>query len=267
MRWPIFLPILLLCLSAIPRIAVGAQVTQVLADQVFILVAQEKENELQLDDRVCFFRDGTRVGCGLVVAATPKGAKVKITEQLKSVKTGDTVQKAGIEEGQTVSGSTPSTSTEHVSSDPPSKANILIGIKQSLTTANSFFNAQIATNPYVAFGIQANLLKIALEGTNKVQAIGGNLNIDFYSRGNFEGLWLDFGIGFDTLNAASTGIGGTSYAPMVMGQFGWRAKWALGLNIGIAACVQYYFKPFGISSDFDFQAIQPMLSADIGVKF
>lgn len=239
--------------------AFAGHVTQTLADN-YVLILQEKEAEFAVEEKVCFVRDGQRIGCGIVTAATTKGAKAKVTEMSRPVKKEDSV----VKESEAPAAAAPLTP---VAANTEATTNAILGIKQNLSTANAFVQFQFATNQHVAFGLRANLLNIGMAGTNRVIAMGGDLSVEYYSRGGFEGLWMELGTGFDILPTASTGIGGTTYAPVVIGQFGWRAKWALGLNIGVALSAHYYLKPYGIAAEFDFNPIQPMLSADIGFKF
>ncbi len=238
----------------------NSTVIQVLADQVFALVSQEKPGDWNLDDRICITREKEKVACGIVVQTAPKAAKVKLNFQYKTVKIGDA---AVSDDSDRAPASVDSTST--LSVDPGSRLNVLFGIKQNLSAAIPFVHVQIISNNHLSLGVQIDKFSVKIPDTvNTVTTMGATFNANVYGSGPFTGFWFQGGTGFHILSTASTGLAQTSYAPTFVGLLGWRNKWALGLNIGIGLGVQYFLLPAGIAAEFTFSALQPLLSVDIG---
>jgi hypothetical protein len=245
------------------HLARASEVSQVLADQVFIIMTMEKTGEWNTDDRVCIYRDKERMACGLIVQTTPKAAKVKIMEQFKTVKTGDTI--AADTRDRNPSSIDGATSSLSVTPERVYKYDLLVGVKQNLSSAIPFVHLQIYSNPHLALGIQVDRVAIRMpDSTNIVSAVGAFFAANYYGDGAFRGFWFQGGTGFHVLPAASTGLSTSSYAPSFVGLIGWRNKWALGMNVGIGLGVQYFLAPQGITADFLFNPLQPLLSIDIG---
>lgn len=247
---------------AAPAAPTNSTVLQVLADQVFVLASMEKAGDWNLDDHVCVAREKEKIACGIIVQTTAKAAKVKLNFQMKIVKVGDTVV---VDENDRSPTSIDSTSTASVDPSGGIRYNILMGVKQNLVAAIPFVHIQIISNNHLSLGVQVDRVAIKIPNTtNVVSALGASFNANVYGDGPFRGFWFQAGTGFHVLPTTSTGIATTSYAPSFVGVLGWRNKWALGLNIGIGLGVQYFLLPAGITTDFTFNPIQPILSMDIG---
>lgn len=251
----------LLCVT-VQAAPANSTVLQVLADQVFVLASMEKAGDWNMDDHVCVTREKEKIACGIVVQTTPRAAKVKLNVQSKVVKVGDSVV---AEDNDRTPSSIDSTSSISVDPSGGPKYNILLGVKQNLNAAIPFVHIQIISNNHISLGVQIDKVAIKIPDTlNTVSAIGASFNANVYGEGPFKGFWFQGGTGFHILPSTSTGIATTSYAPSFVGLLGWRNKWALGLNIGIGLGVQYFLLPAGITTEFTFSALQPILSMDIG---
>lgn len=253
---------LFLAAASQPGLAASSNSTviQVLADQVFALVSQEKLGDWNLDDKVCITREKQRVACGIVVQTAPKAAKVKLNFQYKTVKVGDFAE---VDEGERSPASVDGSSS--VSAGAAERLNFLIGVKQNLVAAIPFVHIQVLSNNHITLGVQIDKFSVKIpDTTNTVTSMGATFNANVYGTGPYTGFWFQGGTGFHILPTTSTGLGQTSYAPTFVGLVGWRNSWALGLNIGIGLGLQYFLLPAGITAEFTFNAFQPILSIDIG---
>ena len=262
------LTLLALLVGSAALVAAGptnSTVIQVLADQVFALASMEKAGDWNPDDHVCIHREKEKVACGIIVQATAKAAKVKLNFQYKTVKVGDTVT-ADDSGDRSPSNVDPSAMTTTGTADGPyPRFNILVGVKQNLSTQIPFVHIQQISNNHLSLGIQADLASMRVGATTTVvQAMGATFNANYYSESPYKGFWFQAGTGFAIMAPSSTGLTQTAYAPTLVGLVGWRNKWALGLNIGISMGIQYYLLPAGMTADFEVSALQPVLSVDIG---
>lgn len=241
----------------------NSTVIQVLADQVFALASMEKAGDWNPDDRVCIHREKEKVACGIIVQATAKAAKVKVNFQYKTIKIGDAVV---TDEDRAPSSLDPAVATSAVTVEGPSpRFNVLMGVKQNMTTTIPFVHIQQVSNNHLSLGIQVDKATMKVgETTNVVNALGATFNANYYGESPYKGFWFQGGTGFAILGPESTGLSQTAYAPTLVGLLGWRNKWALGMNIGIGMGVQYYLLPAGMTSDFTVSPLQAVVSFDIG---
>jgi hypothetical protein len=240
----------------------GAEVIRVGRDQQSIAVTHSGNRQWKTDDRVCIYHGATRVVCGTILKTTPKGAIAKLETPSPDVLAGDEARFGGNRRPTALL-----TTHETGSEARVFRANISGGLSFSYNFFFPMLDAQFALGPSFAIGVMPLYFR-ASTADSQLGAFGGFVSLNYYGAEYFRGLWGMMGAGaffFNVDNGFDPPQSATSPAFILTG--GWRGYWDLGLNIGVAAGIQYVNKPTFTNVDIKSAGIQPLLIVDVGFNF
>lgn len=243
-------------------LAAGARadevVTQVLSNQVLLGVSQKTET-WNLETAACVYRDKEKIACGIIVQKAGKGVVLRVLDQTKVARLGDNVRSEGFRRGPaSISG------LEDTASLKTAKRIIVGGAHVGLKATLYNVHFQGLISDHVSLGLQPGLFTFNDTGV-RVTSFGAVFSAHYYSKGPFEGLWLQGASGFYAFRAESGDVLETSYSPAIIATVGWRGMWELGMTIGLGLGAQYIANPQRSSVTIPFSAIQPVFAMDIGL--
>ncbi len=245
------------------QLATAAEVIAVSSGKKNVAVSHESLGKWAADDRACIVQNETDVVCGTITKTTAKGAIVKLDTFFEGLSIGDKVRKSG--SSRRLAAETVETfNTQFNARDFDLTAGLGVGL--------SFFypmlHFQVGLGKHFALGVEPFLYK-ASGGTTSISAVGAMLTANYYGAPYFRGLWICLGAGINSLSVEDPTFFISEKASTTTGVFtvGYRARWAKGLNAGIAGGVQYLSNPSFTTIALTSVGIQPLLSLDFGLNF
>jgi hypothetical protein len=236
-----------------------------------IAISQETWRQWKVDDRVCVWKKNEALGCGKVIKSSQKGAVVKLERDLPQMVEGDEVRMVGAERQTNAVPYRLLDSTEgnpeileSTSSVPEN--DLTAGISVGLSFFFPVLHYQRALSPNFAIGIMPVYFHTS-SGDSSVGALGIQLTANYYGNDFFRGLWVQFGTGIYSFSATVSNGDENGRSIAFLGTVGWRSSWALGLNVGVAAGLQYLSDPHLPSVDVRAASVQPVVILDVGVGF
>lgn len=251
-----------ICLGALRAQNPASVVTQVLESQLLFLVSQDRSKPWRVDDQVCVMRESEPIGCGIVVLANTTFARVKLTEQKRVVRLADQVVSFDMDRHL----ASLAALEERNNSVAPYKFNMTGGLTSNFGSFIYFVHFQGFITPYIALGFQPSMLRTAND-VQTMSTLGGLFTFNYYGSGHYRGLWIHGASGLFALPTTSGSFSETIYSPALVGTVGWRATWALGFNIGLAAGFHYIPQSRDVRVQVPFSSFAPIFTADIGFNF
>jgi hypothetical protein len=243
----------------------GAQVLAVGKNKRSVAVDHDPGHQWVAGDRVCVVQAKVSVVCGNVRKTTAKGAIVALDTTYENISVGDTVAYApGFRK--------PAAELLDSAEKIAPRERKIFSATAGMNVGPSFFfplvHLQISPVRNFSIGFQPLYFRgSSVDGS--VSAFGGYGTLNYYFRSDYSGLWLQGGAGAFSMNAQSTLFGDQSKT-VLAGIFtlGYRGGWERsGLNLGIAAGIQYLQDPNFNSIIIRAQGVNPVLMVDVGFVF
>ena len=259
-------------------------VVKVSRSQQYLVISRAPSFPWRKGARLCVFNQERALGCGAILKLSKKAAVLKLDKASPFVAKGDKV----------VVGEQPTpkvarlsrrkkNSPPPLSREPRQPATLLTdsyaepkapidgwnlsgGISAGFTFFFPMLHLQRRLGSYYAIGIQPSYFRSSAEGAS-VGAIGGLLTLNYYGNEYFRGMWLQLGAGLQRFDVENFGANETGTSPTVIGTFGWRGYWDLGLNVGVALGAQYVVDPEFATTEIQATGIQPVFVLDVGFNF
>lgn len=226
-------------------------------------LSQDKERTWKEEDRACLFRNEKPVTCGTVTKATPQFAKIRLPSSKVEIRAGDQAYLAlAMRE---------LSNYPLVVEDKKKKEatyNTVVGLNLALDRIFPKVELQGMLTPNTAVGIQPGYTQsITYDRAYKLTAYGVMFTFNYYGTEPYRGFWLQAGSGLYFISENTSGAMVHRDAPILAGSIGWREKWALGMNIGIAIGARYLTFPEVAVGDLQFKKFQATVMADIGIAY
>lgn len=245
------------------QFATAAEVIAVSSGKKNVAISHENIGKWAVEDRACIVQNETDVVCGTVAKTTAKGAIVKLDTVFEGLSIGDKVRKSG--SGRRLAAETVETFNTQYN---PRDFDLTAGLGVGLSFFYPLIHFQVGLGKHFALGIQPFLYK-ASGGTTSISAIGGMITANYYAQPYFRGFWISAGAGINSLSVEDPAFFISEKATSTVGMFtlGYRARWAKGLNAGIAGGVQYLSDPNFTTIALKSTGIQPLFTLDFGINF
>jgi hypothetical protein len=242
----------------------GAEVLQVGSTQRVIAISHETFRKWTIGDNVCVIQVAKEVACGVVIRVSTKGAVLKLDNRNTDIVRGDMVRLV-----PPTTRKPAAVLLNSVEKDDNARAygfNVSAGISAGLNFFFPLIQLQRSIGPYFAIGLMPTYFKAA-GADSSVSAFGGLLTANYYNHEYFRGLWAQLGGGILSLTVDNQGVTQKASTPIFLSTVGWRGYWDLGLNVGIAAGLQYIQNPNFASVEIHSFGVQPLVLLDIGFNF
>ena len=245
--------------------ALAAQVLAIGKNKKSVAVDHDPGHQWVSGDRVCVVQVKVSVVCGKVKKTTTKGAIVALDTTYENISVGDTVSYAP---GYRKPAAELLESTKAFSASDRKVFSITVGLDVGPSFFFPLVHIQVSPIRQFSIGFQPLYFKgSSVDGS--VSALGGYGTLNYYLRSDFRGLWFQGGAGAFMMDAKSTLFGDQSKT-VLAGIFtvGYRGGWERsGLNVGIAAGVQYLQDPGFDSIIIKASGVNPLLMVDAGFIF
>ena len=272
--------VLLAILFTVPTI--GAEVYQVGTSGTMISITHEVGKKWKENDGVCVIQGWREIVCGVVIKVTDKLAIVKLKNQNNEISRGDKVRFEPTAAVNTravapVAAATPAQPDrkpaakllQSVTKDDVLKQETYC-LSGGFSVGNGFYFPLIhferMVAPKISVGVMPVYFNVSGEG-GSLSSFGGLLTGNYYSLDSFHGLWVSAGGGVHFLSSTVGAIEQQSTSPVFIGTVGWRGSWDLGLNVGVAAGLQYLKDPGFTNMKLSGAGIQPLVLLDLGFAF
>lgn len=223
-------------------------------------------------DGVCLYQDYMLNGCGAITEVRAGSLGIVLTEQSKPILPGKSIR--------IVKDTRRPVTTESVSAKMPASNAKNINLALGITAGTNYFypnaHIQLALGRNWSIGVMPMFASYETDATSDVTAYGAYLTLTYYyTHFAFKGVQFEGGIGLNSSHiqqAATTTLGAVDdkqTSPAVKFTIGWagRALWDLGLDIGVAAGVQYIGFDDTYVKDYHLSGIVPLMSAYLAYGF
>ncbi len=251
-----------LCLSSL---AYGASFERYDSTQKLLWINQYTESKVQPRQSVCVYERKQLVGCGVVQTQSIDVLAVRVAkvnylpERDTKVSVQLQVRKVSSVEEETEVINT----TAH-----PKYVTLDAGIEAGTNYYYPALHFQYAFSRDFSMGVQGMYASYS-NGGNAITGYGGYVTATYYyTHPAFRGVMFEGGVGIVNVKAAAGLLTQQSSALSAKASVGWRGRalWDLGLDIGVAAGLQYIGGDTSVL-DISFHGVLPMLTAYIGYSF
>lgn len=252
----------------------AAEVLKVGKDSTNLAISHDGTRSWVVKDRVCVLQRAREIACGVVMKSAGKGAIVRLDAPNYDIAAGDKViSKFGMRAPTAVEPNN-AVLLNSVPQDSDSEAH-LFNVAAGVNVGTSFFypvlNFNVAVTPNLAVGLSGTFLQATTDPFT-LTGIGGYVGLNYYSFEYFRGFWVQvaggimgFSVNGDPLVPSDPGESSTSL--LGFATVGWRGYWDLGINVGVAAGLQYIADPNFTSITASASGFRPMILVDLGFNF
>jgi hypothetical protein len=229
-----------------------------------IFLKEVNSTDLAVDAEVCLYTGKLLTGCGKVTGLVRNAAVVALKEVKETPVVGAEV--AIRASGRGLSSTAAMTETFN------KPTALTMGLAAGITAGATYFYPNLHVQLVVARNWTIGLMPMfakSISGSSTVTAYGGYLTVGYYhTHSALRGLEFEVGGGAFSIEGTSAGVSQSVFAPGGKATVGWRGKalWDLGLDLGVAAGVQYISIPANTVT-IAFSGLVPMLNAYVGYSF
>ncbi len=220
--------------------------------------------ELSLNMPVCLYSGVSQVGCGKITGLVKNAAVIFLKET-------NFAPNPGLEIAIRPSEKVPS-STASVSESFNKSSSLAMGIAAGVTAGANYFYPSLHVQVVIAREWTLGLMPMfarSYNSTSSLTGVGGYLTASYYhTHSALRGLEFELGAGAFGLSGTTPTLTQNLLAPGVKATVGWRGRalWDLGLDLGVAAGIQYLWTPAN-SLQITFAGLLPLLNAYVGYSF